>query len=72
MEDAAGHLKAQYPTVSRYETGEVLPVWSTVHMLLTFYDATEEDLAQAAPFLAPRNTPVGSAAWSWTWRVARS
>ena len=48
MEDAAQHLKAQYPTVSRYETGEVLPVWSTVHMLLTFYDATAEDLAQAA------------------------
>jgi hypothetical protein len=34
--------------VSRYETGEVLPVWSTVHMLLAFYNATEDDLSQAA------------------------
>jgi hypothetical protein len=48
MDEAADHLKARRPTVSRYETGEVLPVWSTVHMLLTFYRATEEDLAQAA------------------------
>ncbi len=48
MDDAADHLKAKRPTVSRYETGEVLPVWSTVHMLLSFYDATDEDLAQAA------------------------
>lgn len=48
MDDAAGCLKAQRPTVSRYETGEVLPVWSTVHMLLSWYGASDEDLAQAA------------------------
>jgi transcriptional regulator with XRE-family HTH domain len=42
MDEAAGHLKTQRPTVSRYETGEVLPVWSTVHMLLAFYAATED------------------------------
>jgi transcriptional regulator with XRE-family HTH domain len=48
MDEAADHLKAQRPTVSRYETGEVLPVWSTVHMLLSYYAATEDDLAQAA------------------------
>lgn len=48
MDEAAGHLKTQRPTVSRYETGEVLPVWSTVHMLLAYYAATEGDLAQAA------------------------
>lgn len=48
MDEAADHLKAKHPTVSRYETGEVLPVWSTVHMLLAFYGATGEDLAQAA------------------------
>ena len=46
-EQAAEHLKAKRPTLTRYETGEVLPVWSTVHMLLTFYDATAEDLAEA-------------------------
>ena len=48
MDEAADHLKARRPTVSRYETGEVLPVWSTVHMLLALYDATKDDLAQAA------------------------
>jgi transcriptional regulator with XRE-family HTH domain len=48
MDEAADHLKTRRPTVSRYETGEVLPVWSTVHMLLAFYDATEDDLSQAA------------------------
>jgi transcriptional regulator with XRE-family HTH domain len=48
MDEAAGHLRVERPTVSRYETGEALPVWSTVHMLLTFYRATDEDLAQAA------------------------
>lgn len=47
VEEAAGHLKAKHPTVSRYETGEIMPVWSTVHMLLTFYGATDEDFAQA-------------------------
>ncbi len=48
MDEAAGHLRVERPTVSRYETGEALPVWSTVHMLLSFYDATGEELAQAA------------------------
>jgi transcriptional regulator with XRE-family HTH domain len=48
MDEAADHLKTRRPTVSRYETGEVLPVWSTVHMLLAFYNATEDDLSQAA------------------------
>ena len=48
MDEAAGHLRVERPTVSRYETGEALPVWSTVHMLLTFCGATDEDLAQAA------------------------
>lgn len=47
-EAAADHLKAKRPTLTRYETGEVLPVWSTVHMLLTFYGATAEDLTEAA------------------------
>lgn len=48
MDEAADHLKTKRPTVSRYETGAVLPVWSTVHMLLAFYNATEDDLSQAA------------------------
>jgi transcriptional regulator with XRE-family HTH domain len=48
MDDAAGHLRVERPTVSRYETGEALPVWSTVHMLLSFCDATEEEVAEAA------------------------
>jgi transcriptional regulator with XRE-family HTH domain len=48
MDEAAGHLRVERPTVSRYETGEALPVWSTVHMLLSFYRATDEDLAEAA------------------------
>ncbi|HET6292822.1 MAG TPA: helix-turn-helix transcriptional regulator [Kribbella sp.] len=48
MDEAADHLRVERPTVSRYETGEALPVWSTVHMLLSFYDATSGDLAQGA------------------------
>lgn len=48
MDEAAGHLRVERPTVSRYENGEALPVWSTVHMLLTFYGATEEEVAEAA------------------------
>jgi transcriptional regulator with XRE-family HTH domain len=47
MDEAADHLKTKRPTVSRYETGAVLPVWSTVHMLLAFYNATADDLSQA-------------------------
>lgn len=48
MDEAADHLRVERPTVSRYETGEALPVWSTVHMLLSFYGASDEVLAQAA------------------------
>lgn len=48
MDEAADHLRTKRPTVSRYETGEVLPVWSTVHMLLTYYDVTSGDLTLAA------------------------
>ena len=48
MDQAADHLRVERPTVSRYESGEALPVWSTVHMLLSFYGASDEVLAQAA------------------------
>jgi transcriptional regulator with XRE-family HTH domain len=48
MDEAAAHLRVERPTVSRYENGEAFPVWSTVHMLLTFYGASEEVQAQAA------------------------
>ncbi|GAB3465263.1 helix-turn-helix transcriptional regulator [Actinophytocola sediminis] len=48
MDEAADLLKAKRPTVSRYETGEVLPIWSTVHMLLTFYNAPDGDVIEAA------------------------
>ena len=55
MDEAADHLRTKRPTVSRYETGEVLPVWSTVHMLLTFYDATDEDLLRATRLFEAAN-----------------
>jgi transcriptional regulator with XRE-family HTH domain len=47
MEEAADHLKTKRSTVSRYETGEVMPVWSSVHMLLTLYGVSKEELAEA-------------------------
>jgi transcriptional regulator with XRE-family HTH domain len=47
-DEAALYLKVERPTVTRYETGELLPGWPTVHMLLSFYGATAEDLDRAA------------------------
>lgn len=48
MDDAADLLRTKRPTVSRYETGEVLPIWSTIHMLLNYYDANTKDRTLAA------------------------
>ncbi|HEV8555169.1 MAG TPA: helix-turn-helix transcriptional regulator [Actinophytocola sp.] len=46
---AAAELKqSTASTLNRYETGEVLPAWGTVRTLLTFYEATAEDLDQAS------------------------
>ncbi|GAB3486667.1 helix-turn-helix transcriptional regulator [Amycolatopsis cihanbeyliensis] len=42
--EAADVLKTSESTVSRYESGSVLPVWSTVLNLLRLYDATEEQI----------------------------
>jgi transcriptional regulator with XRE-family HTH domain len=47
-EEAAAELKTTRPTLTRYETGEVLPAWGSVRMLLMFYGATAEDLARAS------------------------
>jgi transcriptional regulator with XRE-family HTH domain len=49
-EEAAAELKIARPTVTRYETGEVLPAWGSVRMLLMFYGATAEDVARASRF----------------------
>lgn len=51
MDEAADHLKTKRPTVSRYETGAVLPVWSTVHMLLAFYKALRDSKNPDGPIL---------------------
>lgn len=48
MDEAADLLRTKRPTVSRYETGEVLPIWSTVHMLLTYYEVNASDRTLAA------------------------
>jgi transcriptional regulator with XRE-family HTH domain len=58
MEEAADHLKIEKSTVCRYETGEVMPVWSSVHMLLTLYSVSKEELAEAAlRFQAAKDEP---------------
>jgi transcriptional regulator with XRE-family HTH domain len=45
--DAAAELKTSDSTVSRYESGHVLPVWSTVLTLLRYYDASEPEHKRA-------------------------
>lgn len=46
--DVALHLKTSDSTVSRYESGHVLPVWSTVLNLINLYGGSAEDLTQAS------------------------
>ncbi|MGQ0838892.1 helix-turn-helix domain-containing protein [Actinokineospora sp.] len=40
--DAARELKTSDSTVSRYESGDVLPVWSSVKALIDYYKADDE------------------------------
>ncbi len=48
---AAAELKqSSASTLHRYETGEVLPAWGTVRTLLSFFNATAEDLDRASRF----------------------
>jgi transcriptional regulator with XRE-family HTH domain len=46
--DAAGELKTSDSTVNRYESGHVLPVWSSTVNLLRLYNASDEDIVKAA------------------------
>lgn len=46
-EEAAKELLTSRPTVTRYETGAVMPVWAAVAMLLRFYGTSDEDTARA-------------------------
>lgn len=66
--EVAAEIKASEATVSRYESGHVLPVWPTVRSFLDFYDATADDRDKAAqlwedakseppPVRLPANTP---------------
>lgn len=66
--DAAAELKTSDSTVSRYESGHVLPVWSTVLTLLRYYDAGdaehkratqlwEDAKDEAPPVRLPAGTP---------------
>jgi transcriptional regulator with XRE-family HTH domain len=41
------HLKTSDSTVSRYESGHVLPVWSTVLNLINLYSGSADDIARA-------------------------
>ncbi|SNR48731.1 Helix-turn-helix domain-containing protein [Haloechinothrix alba] len=47
LEDAATELKTADSTVSRYESGQVMPVWATVLALLNRYGATDESRSRA-------------------------
>ncbi|MDV6012558.1 helix-turn-helix transcriptional regulator [Haloechinothrix sp. LS1_15] len=47
LEQAAHELKTSDSTVSRYESGQVMPVWATVLALLNLYGATDEDRTRA-------------------------
>ena len=46
--DAAREIRASDATVSRYESGHVLPVWPTVRAFLDFYSASAKDREKAA------------------------
>ncbi|HEX3782240.1 MAG TPA: helix-turn-helix transcriptional regulator [Pseudonocardiaceae bacterium] len=67
-EEAAKELITSRPTVTRYESGGVMPVWASVAMLLRFYDTGGDDIAKAkvlweqahdepAPVRLPAGTP---------------
>jgi transcriptional regulator with XRE-family HTH domain len=67
---AAKELKTTDATVSRYESGHVLPVWATVRTLMVFYKASVEDENRGAelweqareeptPVRLPAGTPKG-------------
>jgi transcriptional regulator with XRE-family HTH domain len=47
LADAARELRTTGSTVSRYESGEVLPLWSAVRILLDLYNASDADRATA-------------------------
>ncbi|MBA0126707.1 helix-turn-helix domain-containing protein [Haloechinothrix sp. YIM 98757] len=47
LEDAATELKTADSTVSRYESGQVMPVWATVLALLNLYGVTDEGRSRA-------------------------
>jgi transcriptional regulator with XRE-family HTH domain len=46
--EAAEEIRASPATVSRYESGHVLPVWPTVRAFLDFYKASAQDRDEAA------------------------
>lgn len=45
--EPAAELKTSDSTVSRYESGQVMPVWSTVLTLVNYYGATDDQRARA-------------------------
>jgi hypothetical protein len=66
--EVATHLKTSDSTVSRYESGQVLAVWSTVLNLVNLYCGTEEEIGnvsrlwedakdEAPPVRMPAGTP---------------
>lgn len=46
--DAAVELKSTLSTVTRYESGQVLPAWGTVRTLLAHYGATADEHKEAS------------------------
>jgi DNA-binding XRE family transcriptional regulator len=68
-QDAARELKASKSTLLRYESGDVMPVWSTVQSLLRLYNASDDEHRQAeelwqdahdepSPVRVPAGTPT--------------
>jgi hypothetical protein len=48
--EVALQLKTADSTVSRYESGQVLPVWATVLSLITLYGGSADDITTATQF----------------------
>jgi transcriptional regulator with XRE-family HTH domain len=48
LRDAAAELRVRDSSVSRFESGQIVPNWPAVQSLLRLYDATDDELAKVS------------------------